>query len=942
MTFGEKILEAACEGIVLLKNERETLPVLKEEKVAVFGRGQINFIKCGLGSGGSVHAPYSTNLIDFMPNADEKLAALYAAFVRENPYDNGGGGWAAEPWNQKEMEVSESLARECAGRNSKAVVVITRNAGEDKDLVKEKGSWFLTDTEWQNIRNICAAFDKVCVVFNACGIVDSSWFDHEDFGGKISAVVYAWQAGQEAGRACARILLGDAVPSGKLSCTIARSIDDYPSTAGFNTGNDSYYIEDIYVGYRYFNTFARDRILYPFGFGLSYTTFDVSFGRASFAGNEVTVRALVRNTGKVAGKETVQVYLSCPQGKLGKPERELAAFIKTGTLLPGQEEAVELSFNIESHASFDDSSATGHRFCRVLEKGRYAVYGGTDSLSAEKISLEDSDCIELAETVVVEKLGSACAPVKAFERIASVAAADGTLSAGNEKVPLREYDMARRITDNLPAEIPQTGDRGIRFLDVKKDSTKLDDFIAQMSDRQLMTLVRGEGMMSRKTTPGIASAMGGLSEELYNLGIPVAGCADGPSGVRLDTGKEANLMPIGTLLACSWNLPLVRELMEYEGEELMENQVDTCLGPGINIQRNPLNGRNFEYFSEDPLLTGAMTVAVITGIQSKGVFPTIKHFAANNREAGRRNNNAIVSERALREIYLVPFEMAVKKGNAASIMTSYNLVNGIQSSSNYDLCQTILREEWKYEGLVMTDWWAIQNDCVSGGESDQNLLSQMVRSRNDVYMIVPNDMAEEDGNGDDLEEALEKGKVTRGELQRCARDVISFMVKAPVSERPLRSLDDVPTFTARMDSVPEGCKAYNEDIKFMKDGTTSVYINVEEDDVYNFLGFYNKANDGTVSQSVCNINIDGENALSLNCRTTEGQSVGAVIGLLKLSKGVYELSIEHTKPGINIEYMGFSRVVTSASAIRFIHEEGEEDDMRARFVRKTPRKKKNS
>ncbi len=940
MTFGEKILEAACEGIVLLRNEKETLPLLKEEKVAVFGRGQINFIKCGLGSGGSVHAPYSTNLIDSMPNADEKLAALYADFVRENPYDNGGGKWAGEPWNQKEMEVSESLARECAGRNSKAVVVITRNAGEDKDLVKEKGSWFLTDVEYANIRNICAAFEKVCVVFNACGIVDSSWFDNEDLGGKITAVVYAWQAGQEAGRSCAKILLGEAVPSGKLSSTMAKSIDDYPSTAGFNTGNDSIYIEDIYVGYRYFTTFARDRVLYPFGFGLSYTTFDVTFGKASSAGNEVTVRALVRNTGKFAGKETVQVYLSCPQGELGKPERELAAFIKTGMLLPGQEEAVELSFNIESHASFDDSGATGHRFCRVLEKGKYAVYGGTDSLSAGRISFENSDSMELAETVVVERLGSACAPVNAFDRIVpGAAAADGTYSLEKEKVPVCEYDMAKRIADNLPAEISQTGDRGIRFPDVKKDISRIDAFIAQMSDRQLMTLVRGEGMMSRKTIPGIASAMGGLSEELYGLGIPVAGCADGPSGIRLDTGKEANLMPIGTLLACTWNLPLVRELMEHEGQELMENMIDTCLGPGINIQRNPLNGRNFEYFSEDPLLTGAMTVAVITGIQSKGVFPTIKHFAANNREAGRRNNNAVVSERALREIYLVPFEMAVKKGNAVSIMTSYNLINGIQSSSNYDLCQTILREEWKYEGLVMTDWWAIQNDCVSGGESDQNILSQMVRSRNDVYMIVPNDMAEEDGNGDDLEESLKSGKVTRGELQRCARDVIGFMVKTPVSERPLRDINDVPSFESRLDAVPEGFKAFGEDIKFMKDGASRAYISVPEDGIYNFLGFYSKVNDGTVSQSVCNINIDGENALALNCRTTEGLSIGSVIGVVKLSKGIYEITLDHAKPGINIEFMGFSRIITTASAVRYIHDEGDEGIMKPRFARK---EKKNS
>lgn len=930
MTFGEKILEAAQEGIVLLRNESNTLPILQEESVAVFGRGQINFIKCGLGSGGSVHAPYSTNLIDNMPNADKVLAEQYRAWVKENPFDNGGGAWAAEPWNQKEMPVSAELASACASRSAKAVVVITRNAGEDKDLVAQKGSWSLTDEEVENLRNICGAFEKVAVVFNTCGIVDNSWFDNSEFKGHITAVVYAWQAGEECGRSAANILLGKANPSGKLSITVAKAVEDYPSTAGFNEGDDSYYIEDIYVGYRYFNTFAKEKILYPFGFGLSYTTFDVEFSKAKFDGKEIAAKALVRNTGKVAGKEVVQLYVECPQGKLGKPSRQLAAFIKTELLQPGQEELVELSFNIENLASYDDSGVTGHEFCKVLEEGKYFVYGGTDSMSASIVQFEESDCIELAETSVVEQLTSAAAPVAEFDRMAN----DGNGCVKMEKTPVRKYNLRERIEKNLPSEIPYTGDKGIRFLDVKADPSKLDDFIGQLDDNMLMTLCRGEGMMSRKTVPGLASAMGGLSEALYQMGIPVAGCADGPSGIRMDTGTEANLMPIGTLLASTWNLALVRELMEFEGDELIENKIDTCLGPGINIQRNPLCGRNFEYFSEDPLLTGAMTCSILEGIQSRGVWPTVKHFACNNRENGRRMNNAIVSERALREIYLVPFEMAVKKGGAKSIMSSYNLINGIQAASNYELCQTVLRDDWKYEGLVMTDWWATMNDCVEGGEGDVEQVSQMIRSRNDVYMICQNDKAEQDGNGDDLRKSLASGKITRAEVQRCARDVIAFMINTPVALRPLRGLNDVPGFVSKLEKIPEGQIAYGEDIKFMKNGTTKAYMEVPEDDVYNFLAMFKKENDGTVSQSVCNLNIDGENAVSLNCRTTEGRHEGAIMGLLKLTKGFYEVELVHTKPGIVIDYVGFSRRITTSTGMRIFRDYGEPEIPHPAFVRK--------
>lgn len=918
MTFAQKILEAAEEGIVLLKNERGTLPLLSHECVSVFGRGQFDFLKCGLGSGGSVHAPYSTNLIENLPNANPALLEKYSQWIKENPFDNGNGGWAAEPFCQKEMPISKELAVEAATVSQKAVVVIARNAGEDKDLILQKGSYFLTDEEIQNIKNICAAFEKVALVFNTCGIIDTAWTQEKEFE-HITAIVMAWQGGQEAGRATANILLGKTNPSGKLSDTIARSIDDYPSTKNFAASLDSIYCEDIFVGYRFFNTFAREKILYPFGFGISYTNFSVKFFDANFDGKTISISSRVKNIGSVAGKEVVQIYAEVPQGKLGKAARVLAAFKKTSLLQSGQEETISLSFEIASLASYDDCGASGNEFCRVLESGEYFFYGGTDVSSAQKISFGANDSVFLENQIVVEKLDSALAPADSFKRIkVGEKLGDGNYKIEWENSPRRKYDLAKRIEENSPKEIPFTGNAGIKFRDILSGKKSQDEFIAQLNDEELATLARGEGMASRKVTAGVASAFGGVSHALYEYGVPVASCADGPSGVRMDTGKEASLMPIGTLLACTWNPILVEELMRFEGEEIRANNVDTILGPGINIHRNPLGGRNFEYFSEDPLLTGMMTLATIRGIALSGAHATIKHFAANNRETSRRENNSIVSERALREIYLKPFEMAVKEGCVQSIMTSYNLINGIQAASNFDLNTTILRDEWNYKGLVMTDWWATMNDCAAGGKSNVKNVSQMVRARNDVYMIVENDKAEKDGNSDDIKAALKQGTLTRAQLQICAKDILSFLQNSLVAKRPLRSLDEIISFTPSISEASDDKSAVEENFKFMKNGETKRCIKVPEDGVYNFLALYSKPNDGTISQSVCNLKIDGHDALSLDCRTTEGKTVGVLIGLVKLAAGIYEVTLEHTKPGIKIAHIGFSRRISTSTGIMFL------------------------
>src|SRR5690606_20451816 len=304
--------------------------------------------------------------------------------------------------------------------------------------------------------------------------------------------------------------------------------------------------------------------------------------------------------------------------------------------------------------------------------------------------------------------------------------------------------------------------------DVHDGKVSMEDFIAQLSDEDLATIVRGEGMVSPLVTPGTASAFGGVSDRLLSYGIPVGCTADGPSGIRMDSGDKATQVAIGTLLAATWNVELVEELYVMEGQELLRNNIDTLLGPGLNIRRSPLNGRNFEYFSEDPLISGAFAAACTRGIISGGSYATLKHFACNNQEKHRTKVDAVVSERALRELYLKGFEIAVKDGGANSIMTSYNPINGHWAASNYDLNTTILRGEWGYDGIVMTDWWANMNDPIDGGESSRQNTYAMVRAQNDLYMVVPNYGAEINAMEDNTLEKLADGTLTRGELQRNA------------------------------------------------------------------------------------------------------------------------------------------------------------------------------
>ena len=760
--------QATAEGCVLLENEGQALPLREGERVAVFGRMAFHYYKSGLGSGGLVNTRYVVGILDALKDCkeirlDEKLMGIYEDWIRENPFDEGQG-WGRVPWCQKEMEVTDEMLG-CARDNDVSLVIIGRTAGEDQDNNAGPGSYCLTETEEDMIRRVCQVSKRTVVVLNVGNIIDMSWVKKYH----PQAVLYAWQGGQEGGNGVADVLTGKVCACGKLTDTIAQSIEDYPSTENFGDPFKNYYKEDIYVGYRYFETFAKDKVLYPFGYGLSYTGFGIKAEILKNSEEELTVAAEVVNTGAVKGKEVVQVYVKVPQGKLGNPARRLIGFAKTGELKPGEKEEVVIVIPKYDLTSYDDSGVTGHKSCYVLEEGTYEIFVGSDVRSAES-----AGCYE-EKFRVVEKLQEAYAPVEKFSRMKAVLMPDGSYQAVTEEVPVRTVDLQERRKQNLPKTLAYTGDKGYKLVDVLDGKVSMENFVAQIREEDLIAMFRGEGMCSPKVTPGTAAAFGGVTESMKALGIPVGCCADGPSGIRMDCGTKAFSLPNGTALGCTFNTELVGDLYEMTGKELRLNKIDSLLGPGMNIHRNPLNGRNFEYISEDPLLTGRICATQVKAMAKSGIGSTIKHFCGNNQEVGRSTSDSVMSERCLREIYLKGFEMAVREGGARSVMTTYGSVNGLWTAGSYDLCTTILRKEWGFEGIVMTDWWAKSN--YEGHQAEVSVKAPMVAAQNDIYMVVSD--AKANPEKDDVEEMLHAGKLTLGELQRNGANILGFLLKSP-------------------------------------------------------------------------------------------------------------------------------------------------------------------
>ena len=585
----------------------------------------------------------------------------------------------------------------------------------------------------------------------------SSWFAEDDL---ISSVLFAFQGGMEGGTAAAELLLGEGNPSGKLSDTLAKALQDYPSSESFHESRDYVdYVEDIYVGYRYFETIpgAREKVNYPFGFGLSYTTFEVKPLEAGENHGNIQVRVQVTNTGSCAGKEVVQIYVGKPQGKLGKPDKELVAFEKTRLLQTGESQLLLLQWKVSDMASFDDLGKV-KKAAYVLEKGTYVIYAGTSVRDVEKLSYS----YVLEEDVITEQLTTKLAPTSLKKRML----ADGTF----EELPLMQANdpnaseigkLKDEQTDGFTPEgklvesyvlwrgMHRSGEHD--FTEVADGTITMEEFLAQLSVEELAYLLGGQ------PNTGVANTFGFGNFPEY--GIPDIMTADGPAGLRIapEAGVNTTAFPCATLLACTWNPEIVEKIGEAGGAEVKENNIAVWLTPAINIHRSPLCGRNFEYYSEDPLLTAELAGAMVKGIQSNHIGAALKHFACNNKETNRKNCDSRVSERAAREIYLKAFERIVKEQKPWAVMSSYNIMNGHRTSEYKELLTGVLREEWGFGGMVTTDWWT----C---GEHYKE-----THAGNDLKMPR--------GFADRLMEAVRQGCLTREEMETSVGRILKTILK---------------------------------------------------------------------------------------------------------------------------------------------------------------------
>ncbi len=684
-------LEAAREGAVLLKNEDKALPFKNGTRIAVFGKAQIDYVKGGGGSG-DVHCEYVRNIYEGLKlKADkvevfEPLSDYYKKYVQEM-FSNGKSSGMSE-----EAELPADLLSEAKAFTDTAIITLNRYSGEGWDRHADgSDSYFnLSENERVMVDTVCSSFENVIVLLNTGAMIDTSWFADNK---KIKAALMIWQGGMEGGLACADILVGDVNPSGKLVDTCAIDCYDYPSTEGFHESEDYVkYTEDIFVGYRYFETIPnkKERVVYPFGFGLSYTTFYIGDIESEERDGKILISATVKNTGKCEGKEVVQVYFSAPNGKITKAARVLSAFAKTKSLAAGESQRLQISFDICDMASYDDIG-TIEKSAYVMEKGEYTFHVGDSVRNTIEIAYK----YVLAENKICQRLTEYCAPKRLGKRLL----ANGDYQAVENK----DFDQKKfECTYECEKKYPQSESDIKKLIDVYDGGVSIDEFLTQLTNEEIMQMLTGTPNAGVSETGGI----GGL----YKYGVPSITTADGPAGARLkpQTGIRTTAFPIATMLACSWNTELVERVGAAGALEIKENNASIWLTPALNIHRSPLCGRNFEYYSEDPFVSGKMAAAMVRGIQSQGIGATPKHFACNNKETNRKNSDSVLSERALREIYLKGFEICIKESDPWLIMTSYNIINGVHASENAELLRGILRKEWGYEGLIITDWF---NHC---------------------------------------------------------------------------------------------------------------------------------------------------------------------------------------------------------------------------------------
>ncbi len=831
--------ELAGECMVLLENDG-ALPLKETGKIALFGNGVRRTVKGGTGSG-DVNSRSIVNVEEGFKNAGftvtsgswldkqgemlDKSKGEYLEWVKAEAKKSSRSEFIIQFDHPYSAPVPVLITEEdCKEADTDvAVYVIARNSGEGSDRYNREGDYLLFAEEKKNLEMVAAHFKKTIVILNIGGVMELSGVKAIP---GINAILLMGQLGNIGGDALADVVTGKVNPSGKTVDTWAKNYMDYPSSAKFSHNgsvHDEEYEDGIYVGYRYFDSFGVEPE-YCFGFGRSYTDFSLQIDGAEAAGDRVQVRATVQNTGSVyAGKEVVQIYYSAPQGRMDKPYQELAAYHKTSLLKPGESEAMILTFAIKEMASYSEADAAW-----VLEKGDYVIRVGSSAGNTEVAAV-----LTLAEEVKTQ-IGKNLFPLDIqLKEIKPDTTAAKTAYEKNSEGLGRVYHGSiqsscikaeHMVYQGKREEYKTDREKKLTVQDVKNGDCTVEELVAQltveeMADMCVGTLRAGEGNVVGNASYTVPGAAGDTSSILkVSRGIKNMILADGPAGLRLQphfkTTKEGKLLPggsvmgdsfepfdpdinedevdnyyqyctaipIGWSLAQSWNTELAEWAGDMIGAEMEQFGVDLWLAPAMNIHRNPLCGRNFEYYSEDPLVSGKIAAAITIGVQKhKGKGTTIKHFAVNNQEDNRYFVNAHVSERALREIYLKGFEIAVKESQPLSIMTSYNLLNGIHTANSYDLLQAMARDEWGFDGTVMTDWFTSQDmPEITGKFQPRYPISSSVGciyAGNDIQMPGCRK------NVDDIVEAVKTGRemdgfrITLADLQFNTANIIRVVLK---------------------------------------------------------------------------------------------------------------------------------------------------------------------
>lgn len=786
--------ELACEGMVLLKNDG-VLP-FTTKKVALYGPGANRTIKGGTGSG-EVNERHSVSILEGMENRGFEILSKKWIEDYEVFYEKAHADYREEKKKRlnflKVSSIMDMLfdnfrmptgpaITEVVDTDS-CVYVLSRQAGEGGDRKLEAGDYYITEEEKAAIAFCASHYDKFVLVINCGSAMDMGFL--EEIPG-IRAVLYICQPGTEGGHAVADILSGTVTPSGKLTDTWAKRYQDIPFAMEYSSLNGDLkqenYKEGIYVGYRYFDSFGVEPA-FPFGFGLSYTQFAMACSGMQVDGRQVQMQVLVTNVGsRFAGKEVVQLYVSAPNGQLHKEYQSLAAFQKTDLLAPGDSQTVMLQFDLGSLASYQQE---GGYF--VLEKGEYVIRLGNSSRNTVIAAV-----VELPQQVIISQHQHICPLQQPLEELVA---------------PEREQeDLSGAIRCQISPNAFETTFHSYENPAICRD-VRVRQWLKKLTVPDMVDIVVGVGQLKNRHGFTLPGAVGVTTSKFWDRGLANVALCDGPAGLRVmsrstvdakghvkpvemamsvyeyipapvkklltgDIQKEVPLYqfttayPVANCLAQSWNTALMERFGNAIYEEMKEFGCTFWLAPAMNIHRNPLCGRNFEYLSEDPYLTGAMAAAITRGVQKeKGYYVTIKHFACNNQEDNRTHVSSNVAERALREIYLRGFGMAVQAG-AKSVMTSYNKLNGVYTPNSHDLCTKVLRNEWGFDGVVMTDWYS-----TNPGQGDNAIC---MAAGNDL--IMPGMFI----NKQQILLGLQTGKIQKKDLMRCCGNVLKAILDSEI------------------------------------------------------------------------------------------------------------------------------------------------------------------